>query len=90
MKNKNILIIGGTGFIGYHLAKESLLKGLAVTSFSTKPPIQMRKIINVKYVLGDISKKNDLSKLNKDYSYVVNLGGYVDHTNKKKLIKVIT
>jgi len=27
LKN-NILIVGGTGFIGYHLAKKSLKKGL--------------------------------------------------------------
>jgi len=87
LKNKNILIVGGTGFIGYHLAKESLLKGLKVTSFSTKPPIKIRKISKIKYIFGDISKKNNLSKLNKDYSYVVNLGGYVDHTNKKKTYK---
>jgi len=37
-KNKNILIIGGTGFIGYHLAKICLKKGWSVTSISTKFP----------------------------------------------------
>jgi len=45
----NILIVGGTGFIGYHLAKKSL-------------------------------KKN----IRKPFNYVVNLGGYVDHSNRKK------
>jgi nucleoside-diphosphate-sugar epimerase len=30
---KKILIVGGTGFIGYHLAKKSLKKGWQVTAF---------------------------------------------------------
>ena len=33
-----ILIIGGTGFIGYHLAKKCLTLGWKVTSFSIKKP----------------------------------------------------
>ena len=37
-KNNNILIVGGTGFIGYHLSKKLLKKGWEVTSISTKKP----------------------------------------------------
>lgn len=84
MKQTNILIVGGTGFIGYHLAKSALAKKLNVVSFSTKPPIKIRKLKKVKYILGDIGKKKDLNKLKKNFTYVVNLGGYVDHSNKKK------
>ena len=84
-KSKSILIVGGTGFIGYHLAKKSLKKKLKVTSISTNPPLKKRKLKKVKYVYCDISKKHILNKkINKYYDYVVNLGGYVDHTNKKK------
>jgi len=32
IKSKSILIVGGTGFIGYHLAKKSLKKGWKVAS----------------------------------------------------------
>jgi nucleoside-diphosphate-sugar epimerase len=35
---KKILIVGGTGFIGYHLAKKSLKKGWQVTSISSNRP----------------------------------------------------
>ena len=35
---KKILIVGGTGFIGYHLAKKCLLKKWNVVSFSKNPP----------------------------------------------------
>ena len=85
---KNILIVGGTGFIGYHLAKKSLKKGWQVTSISTKPPKKIRYLPKVKYILGDITKKKSLKKnIKKTFNYVVNLGGYVDHKNKKKTFK---
>ena len=48
--NKKILIIGGTGFIGYHLAKKSLKKGWLVTSISSNQPKQKRYLSKVKYI----------------------------------------
>ena len=84
-KKKSILIIGGTGFIGYHLAKKSLKKGWKVTSISTRLPKKIRYLSKVRYILCDITKKNLLEKkINQPFEYVVNLGGYVDHSNKKK------
>ena len=84
LKN-NILIVGGTGFIGYHLAKKSLKKGWQVTSISSKPPRKKRYLAKVKYILCDITKKKSLKKnIQKPFNYVVNLGGYVDHSNRKK------
>ena len=42
----------------------------------------------VKYIQADISKKKDLkNKIKKDYIFVINLGGYVDHINKERTIK---
>ena len=82
---KNLLIIGGTGFIGYHLAKKSLKKNWEVTSISTKLPKKVRYLPKVKYTLCDITNKKSLKKnIQKSFNYVVNLGGYVDHSNKKK------
>ena len=84
LKN-NILIIGGTGFIGYHLAKKSLKKGWKVTSISSRLPRKKRYLPKVKYIICDITKKKSLNKnIRKSFNYVVNLGGYVDHSNKKK------
>ena len=81
----NILIVGGTGFIGYHLASRSLKKGWQVTSISSKAPRKIRYLAKVKYILCDITKKKSLKKsIRKNFNYVVNLGGYVDHSNKKK------
>ncbi len=85
---KKILITGGTGFIGYHLAKKCLKLGWVVTSLSSKKPKKIRKLNKVKYLIADISKRNNLKKvINDKYDYVVNLAGYVDHTNKNKTIK---
>ena len=85
VKNK-ILIIGGTGFLGYHLAKKCLKKKWLVTSISTKPPKKLRRLPGVNYIYCDISKKNSLKKsINSFYTYVVNLGGHVDHSNNKKI-----
>tara|TARA_B110000967_G_C18788781_1_gene512210 strand:- start:256 stop:1167 length:912 start_codon:yes stop_codon:yes gene_type:complete len=82
---KKILIIGGTGFLGYHLAKMSLKKNWQVTSVSTKKPKKIRFIKSVTYVICDINKKNLIKKkIKKNFNYVVNFGGYVDHNNKKK------
>ena len=85
---KNILIVGGTGFIGYHLAKKSLAKGWQVTSISSKSPKNIRYLPKIKYILCDITKKKLLKRsIKKSFDYVVNLGGYVDHSNKKKTLK---
>ena len=82
---KKILVVGGTGFIGYHLAKKSLKKGWDVTSFSSNLPKRKRYLSRVKYIRCDITKKKFLKKkTNQHFDYVVNLGGYVDHSNKKK------
>ena len=40
-----ILVVGGTGFIGHHLLKESVRRGWSCTSVSLNPPIQHRKIV---------------------------------------------
>ena len=85
--SKKILIVGGTGFIGYHLAKKSLKNGWQVTSISTNPPKKKRYLSKVKYIRCDITNKKLLkNRINFFFDYVVNLGGYVDHSNKKKNI----
>ena len=87
MKKKSILITGGSGFIGYHLAKKCLSLNWLVTSLSTNKPLKKRKLKKVKYIYCDISDKKKLKKkLKNNYDFVVNLAGHVDHSNKKKTL----
>ena len=86
--NKKILIIGGTGFLGYHLAKKCLLKKWDVTSISTNRPKKTRFLPKIRYLILDITKKKlILKKIKSDYDFVVNFGGYVNHSEKLKTYK---
>tara|TARA_B110000503_G_scaffold140507_1_gene231558 strand:+ start:60 stop:980 length:921 start_codon:yes stop_codon:yes gene_type:complete len=83
--NKKILIVGGTGFLGYHLAKKCISKGWLVTSISTNKPKKIRYLSKVKYLILDITKKKLIEKkIKSKYDYVVNLAGYVNHSEKIK------
>ena len=85
---KNILIIGGTGFFGFHLLNFFLKLKWNAFSLSKSPPNYLKTLKNVKYLYGDISKAYSIKFL-KDYNfdYIINCGGYVDHVNKIRTIK---
>ena len=59
---KKILIVGGTGFLGFHFAKYCLKRNFKVISVSRGKPKKIRKLNNVNYVFLDISKKKALEK----------------------------
>jgi len=81
LNNDNILIVGGTGFIGSNVAKKALEKGFKVTVISKNNFPQNKQINYVNYIKADISREKDLNNILKDkvFEYVLNLGGYVDH-----------
>ncbi len=60
---------------------------MKVSSFSRRKPESKKKIKNVKYLYGDVSKKRDFKKLEKNFKYVVNLSGNIDHNDKKEVYK---
>lgn len=83
----HLLVIGGTGFIGYHLVVLAKKRGWKITSLSLHKPRPSRHVIGVNYLLGDITKFKELKKkINGSYTYVVNLGGYVQHKSYKKVV----
>ena len=85
MKKIKVLIAGGTGFIGYHLAKACLKKKWIVTSLSLNKPKKIRKLKKVRYLVCDISKKKNITdNIKGHYDYVFNFAGYVDHKSKNK------
>ena len=84
---KRILITGGTGFIGYHVAKKCIDMGWEVVSLSKGKPNSIRTIKKVKYLIGYLTKKKDLKVLKKKFDYVVNAAGVVDHSTNKDVFK---
>ena len=77
---KNLLVIGGTGFIGYHVIKEAKKRGFKVYSISLNHPKKKRFHKGVKYLKADITNYQQLKKkINVDFIYVINAGGYGVH-----------
>ena len=86
----HLLIAGGTGFIGYHLALNLIKKNWKVTSLSISKPKRIRKIKEVKYLFVDVTKKNEIkNKLLDKYTHVINLSGYTSNLYSKKYKKKI-
>ncbi len=82
---KKVLITGGTGFIGYHLLKKCIELKMDVTCISSKPIRKFNIFRKVKYKICDLGNLSRLKRIiNKDYDFVVNLAGNIDHKNKKK------
>ena len=81
LKNKSILVVGGTWFIGKNLVEKLLQYGPKITCLSLKQKKDRIIHKNLKYIFCDYSNFKALKgKLNKPYDYVVNLGGYIDHS----------
>lgn len=86
----HLLIAGGTGFIGYHLALKLKKFGWKVTSLSITKPQKKRRIKGVRYLFVDVTKKKQIKKeLKEDYTHVVNLSGYTSNLYLKKYKKKI-
>ena len=60
---------------------------LVCYKFILKISKKNKKVLGVKYLVIDISNKKKLSKIKRNFDYVVNLAGYVDHTKKKKTLQ---
>ena len=89
----HLLVVGGTGFIGYHLVLAAKKKGWKVSSISLNKPKKYRYVKDVNYLKVDIANLKKLEKkLNQTFTYVVNLGGYGKHSSfgegGDKIIKV--
>jgi len=83
--NDALLIVGGTGFIGKHVVKGGVKRGYKVTVISLRHVAEDQKIDNVEYLVVDISRREHVVGVlsERSFGYVVNLGGYIDHSTYK-------
>tara|TARA_S200000501_G_C20848318_1_gene754608 strand:- start:576 stop:1496 length:921 start_codon:yes stop_codon:yes gene_type:complete len=80
---EKILILGGNGFIGIHLIRKLRDIGFECFSLSLNKLDKNNKEDKIHYLYADISNFSELTKVigQNKYDYVVNLSGYVDHSN---------
>ena len=72
MKRKNILVTGGAGFIGSHIADKLIALGHKVTVFDNLSTGEKRFINpKAKFLLGDVARKKDVEKAFQDHFDVV-------------------
>lgn len=76
---EKILVIGGSGFIGSHICKKALLNNMQVTCISLNK--NLKPLDGVNYLNVNITLIDDLKEAlkKKNFDYVVNCGGYIDH-----------
>ena len=90
VKKKHLLIIGGTGFIGYHCFKFAKKFDWRYTSVSKNYPNKNRKVKKVSYLKLDVNNQDEVKKkLNKDYTHIINLLGSSNKVFEKKNKKLI-
>ncbi len=79
---KNVLVIGGSGFMGSHTADELSKRGFSVTIFDNN--LSDWKTDDQKIIIGDIFNQTDLTNAMKDMDYVYHFAGIADILESKK------
>jgi len=81
INSSRLLVVGGSGFIGHHVVNEGITQDWNVTSLDMNEPIPTRRVSGARYIIADLTRIKSLAILaSEKYDYVVNLGGFIDHT----------
>ena len=82
LSGSNVLILGGSGFIGHHLTKKLVDLNLDVCSVGLKKVPARGLIDNVEYRQLNLVNRVELCWIKScKFDYVINLAGYVDHSS---------
>jgi len=79
---KNVLVIGGSGFMGSHTADQLSKRGFNVTIFDNN--LSDWKRDDQKIIIGNIFNQTDLTNAMKDIDYVYHFAGIADILESKK------
>lgn len=84
--SKKVLITGGAGFLGVHLARKLLKSGYKVTLFDLNPLDAKDLIGKVKTILGDVRNKSVVAKAVKNQDYIIHAAAALPILQSKNLI----
>jgi len=82
---KDLLVVGGTGFIGRHIVREAIERRYNTTVLSLNEANESQRITGGHYYTADIIQLDSLAEIliDKRFSHVINLGGYINHAKFK-------
>lgn len=83
---KKVLITGGCGFLGVHLARKLLKENYTVTLFDTASLDAKDLIGKIKYIKGDVRNKKAIYNAIKNHNYVVHAAAALPILREKKII----
>jgi len=86
MTKKKILITGGCGFLGVHLARQLLKGGYDVTLFDIAKLDAKDLIGKVRYIKGDVRNKKSIENALRNQDYVVHAAAALPILREKKII----
>lgn len=84
MKHKNIILLGGSGFVGKHLAVELAQRGYNITLPCRRPHrlSELKVLPNITLCQANIMDQAELTALCKGHDVVFNLVGILNETGK--------
>jgi nucleoside-diphosphate-sugar epimerase len=86
MKTNNVLITGGCGFLGVHLARQLLRQKYDVTLLDIADLDAKDLVGKIKVIKCDVRDKNKIEKAIKDYDYVIHAAAALPISREKKII----
>jgi len=86
MIKKKVLVTGGSGFLGVHLARKLIKDNYEVTLFDIDPLDAKDLIGKVKYIKGDVRNKKIVENVIKQQDYVVHAAAALPILREKKII----